>query len=130
MEQTKKLSLGTKIVYGLGDFASQLVWTFVGNYLTIYYTDVVGLAPAIASAIMLIARIWDGINDPMFGAIAERTHSKWGRFRPYILFFSPILAVFNVLAFTAPFGNGKAGVAWAAFSYIGLGMLYTVVNLS
>lgn len=130
MEQTKKLSLGTKIVYGLGDFASQLVWTFVGNYLTIYYTDVVGLAPAITSAIMLIARIWDGINDPMFGAIAERTHSKWGRFRPYILFFSPILAVFNVLAFTAPFGNGKAGVAWAAFSYIGLGMLYTVVNLS
>lgn len=130
MEQRKKLTLGTKIVYGLGDFASQLVWTFVGNYLTVYYTDVVGLAPAIAGAIMLIARIWDGVNDPMFGAIAERTKTKWGRFRPYILIFSPILAIFNVLAFTAPFGNGTAGVAWAAFSYIGLGMLYTVVNLS
>lgn len=122
--------MGTKIVYGLGDFASQLVWTFVGNYLTVYYTDVVGLAPAIASAIMLIARIWDGVNDPMFGAIAERTKSKWGRFRPYILVFSPILAIFNVLAFTAPFGNKTAGVIWAAFSYIGLGMLYTAVNLS
>ncbi len=130
MEQRKKLTLGTKIVYGLGDFACQLVWTFVGNYLTVYYTDVVGLAPAIAGAIMLIARIWDGVNDPMFGAIAERTKTKWGRFRPYILIFSPILAIFNVLAFTAPFGNGTAGVAWAAFSYIGLGMLYTVVNLS
>ena len=122
--------MGTKIVYGLGDFASQLVWTFVGNYLTVYYTDVVGLAPAIASAIMLIARIWDGVNDPMFGAVAERTKSKWGRFRPYILVFSPILAIFNVLAFTAPFGNKTAGVIWAAFSYIGLGMLYTAVNLS
>ena len=120
--------MGTKIVYGLGDFASQLVWTFVGNYLTVYYTDVVGLAPAIASAIMLIARIWDGVNDPMFGAVAERTKSKWGRFRPYILIFSPILAIFNVLAFTAPFGNRTAGVIWAAFSYIGLGMLYTAVN--
>lgn len=130
MTETEKLSLGNKIVYGLGDFASQLVWTFVGNYLTIYYTDVVGLAPAIASAIMLIARIWDGINDPMFGAIAERTKSKWGRFRPYILFGAPFLALFNILAFTAPFGNQTAGVIWAAFSYIGLGMLYTAVNLS
>lgn len=130
MKETRKLSLGTKMVYGLGDFASQLVWTFVGNYLTIFYTDVVGLAPAIASTIMLVARIWDGINDPMFGAIAERTRSKWGRFRPYILFGAPILALFNVLAFTSPFGNGAAGVAWASFTYIGLGMLYTAVNLS
>jgi GPH family glycoside/pentoside/hexuronide:cation symporter/probable glucitol transport protein GutA len=103
MKETRKLSLGTKMVYGLGDFASQLVWTFVGNYLTIFYTDIVGLAPAIASTIMLVARIWDGINDPMFGAIAERTRSKWGRFRPYILFGAPILALFNVLAFTSPF---------------------------
>ncbi len=130
MTEKKKLSLGTKVAYGLGDFASQLVWTFAGNYLSIYYTDIVGLAPAIASAIMLIARIWDGINDPMFGAIAERTRSKWGRFRPYILFGAPFLALFNVLAFTAPFGNGTAGVIWASVSYIALGMLYTVVNLS
>lgn len=58
------------------------------------------MAPAIASAIMLIAKIWDGVNDPMFGAIAERTNTKRGRFRPYILFGAPILAVLSVLAFT------------------------------
>lgn len=80
----KRLSKLTLFAYGLGDFASNLCWTFIGSYLSVFYTDVVGMAPAIASAIMLIAKIWDGINDPMFGAIAERTNTKWGRFRPYI----------------------------------------------
>ena len=107
--------------------ASQFVWTFVGSYLTVFYSDIVGLAPAAISAIMLIARIWDAINDPMMGAIAERTHSKWGRFRPYIAFGCPFLALFGVLTFTAPFGNGTAGVIWAAVTYIIAGMLYTLV---
>lgn len=86
--------LATKMAvycYGFGDLASQFVWTFVGSYLTIYYTDIVGLAPAAISAIMLIARIWDAINDPMMGAIAERSHSKFGRFRPWIAFGCPFL---------------------------------------
>lgn len=79
--------------------------------------------------IMLIAKIWDGVNDPMFGMIAERTNSKKGRFRPYIFYGAPFLALFSVLTFTT-FGKGSAAVGWAAFSYIGCGMLYTVVNLS
>lgn len=129
METTKKLSKKTLFAYGMGDFASNLCWTFIGSYLSVFYTDVVGLAPAIASAIMLIAKIWDGVNDPMFGAIAERTNTKKGRFRPYIFYGAPFLAVFSVLAFTT-LGSGKGAVLWAAFTYIGCGMLYTVVNLS
>ena len=129
MEQTKKLSKLTLLAYGCGDFASSLCWTFIGSYLSVYYTDVVGMAPATASAIMLIARIWDGVNDPMFGAIAERTNTKRGRFRPYIFFGAPILAVLSVLAFTT-FGKGATAVIWAAVSYIACGMMYTVVNLS
>lgn len=129
MEQTKKLSKLTLLAYGCGDFASNLCWTFIGSYLSVFYTDVVGIAPAAASAIMLIAKIWDGVNDPMFGAIAERTNTKWGRFRPYILFGSPFLAVLSVLAFTT-FGSGTTAVIYAAVTYIGCGMLYTVVNLS
>ena len=70
------------ICYGFGDLASQFVWTFGGSYLTIYYTDIVGLAPAIVSVIMM-------------GAIAERTRSKFGRFRPYIAFGCPFLARVN-----------------------------------
>lgn len=127
--ETKRLSKLTLLAYGCGDFASNLCWTFIGSYLSVFYTDVVGIAPAVAAAIMLIAKIWDGINDPMFGAIAERTNTKKGRFRPYIFYGAPILAVLSVLAFTT-FGTGTAAVVWAAVSYIACGMMYTVVNLS
>lgn len=127
--ETKRLSKKTLFAYGCGDFASNLCWTFLGSYLSIFYTDVVGMAPAVASAIMLIAKIWDGVNDPMFGAIAERTNTKKGRFRPYIFYGAPVLAIFSVLTFTT-FGKGTTAIAWAAFTYIGCGMLYTLVNLS
>ena len=129
MGEKKKATKAAIICYAFGDIASQFVWTFVGSYLTIFYTDIVGLAPAAVSAIMMVARIWDAFNDPMMGAIAERTRSKWGRFRPYIAFGCPFLAVFAVLTFTGPFGNGTAGVLWAAFTYIAAGMLYTLTNI-
>lgn len=130
MEQKKRASGAAIICYSFGDIASQFVWTFVGSYLTIFYTDVVGLVPAAVSAIMLIARIWDAVNDPMMGAIAERTRSRWGRFRPWIAFGCPVLAVFGVLTFTAPFdGASTAGVIWAAVTYILAGMVYTATNI-
>lgn len=130
MEKKLKATKVATICYGFGDLASQFVWTYVGSYLTIYYTDIVGLAPAVVSVIMMLARIWDAINDPMMGAIAERTRSKFGRFRPYIAFGAPFLAIFSVLTFTNPFGGkSTAGVIWAAAIYIIAGMLYTLVNI-
>lgn len=128
--QLKRASNLGVIFYSCGDLASQFVWTFIGSYLTVFYTDIVGLAPAVAAAIMMIARVWDAVNDPMMGAIAERTRSKLGRFRPYILFGSPLLAIFSVLCFTHPFaGSSTAGVIYAAVTYIITGMLYTLVNI-
>ena len=128
-ELKRSSNLGV-IFYSCGDLASQFVWTFIGSYLTIFYTDILGLAPAVAAAIMMIARIWDVVNDPMMGAIAERTRSKLGRFRPYILYGSPLLAIFSVLCFTHPFsGSSAAGVIYAAVIYIITGMLYTLVNI-
>lgn len=128
-QQTKgRASKAAIICYGLGDLASQFIWTFVGSYLTIFYTDVVGFAPAAVSAIMLIARVWDGINDPMMGAVAERTKSRFGRFRPWIAFGSPFLAVFAVLTFIN-WGNGFTGLVISAIIYIIAGMLYTAVNI-
>ena len=117
----KKLSKLTLFAYGCGDFASNLTNSFIGSYLSIFYTDAVGLTP-----IMLIARIWDAVNDPMFGAYAERTESKRGRFRPYIFYFTPFLALSGVLVFTTLGGNPL----YAGITYIVYGMLYTVVNLS
>ena len=130
MEKKQMASKIGTVCYGLGDLASQFVWTYVGSYLTIYYTDVVGLAPLAVTVIMMLARIWDAVNDPMMGAIAERTRSKFGRFRPYIAFGAPFLAIFSVLTFVNPFGKGStAGVIWAAVTYIIAGMIYTLVNI-
>ena len=130
MNQKKTASKAAVICYGFGDLASQFVWTFVGSYLTIFYTDVVGLAPIAVSVIMMAARVWDAVNDPMMGAIAERTRSKFGRFRPYIAFGCPLLAIFGVLTFTNPFsGSSSAGVIWASLTYIVAGMIYTLTNI-
>ncbi|MDR2380355.1 MAG: MFS transporter, partial [Bifidobacteriaceae bacterium] len=129
---TEKLSLLEKVAYGTGDFASQLIWSFTGSYLSVFYTDIVGLTPGVVAAILLGARIWDGINDPMFGAIAERTKSRWGRFRPYMIYGTPLLALLNVICFTNPGFNGNMNmrIIYAAVTYVFLGMIYTVVNLS
>lgn len=127
---TRKLSTLTKIGYSFGEIGSQCSWTLISSYLTVFYTDVVGLAPAVISAIMLIARIWDAINDPMFGAIAENTRTKWGRFRPYILWGAPVLALFNCLTFLNLDIPNAWKVIWCAVTYIGAGMAYTAVNIS
>lgn len=126
--QIKKASKMAVICYGLGDLASQFIWTFVGSYLTIFYTDIVGFAPVVVSGIMLVARVWDAVNDPMMGAIAESTWTKFGRFRPYIAFGCPFLAIFSVMTFIN-MGNGTGGIIFSAIVYIIAGMLYTLVNI-
>ena len=130
-----ELTIGTipvwrKIGYGMGEMGSQFSWAMVSSYLTIYYTDVVGLAPSVISAIMLVARIWDAVNDPMFGAIAESTQSRWGRFRPYILFGSPFLALFSCLMFLhLPLDSFWQGL-WCTVTYLCCDLAYTVANIS
>ena len=124
------LSVWNKLGYGMGEAGSQFIWSLISSYLTLYYTDVVGLLPAGISFIMLIARIWDAVNDPMFGAIAENTNSKMGRYRPYILFGAPILAVLNCLTFLNLDLSSTGKILWCAITYIGCGMAYTAVNIS
>ncbi|MEN8075809.1 glycoside-pentoside-hexuronide (GPH):cation symporter [Clostridioides difficile] len=116
-------------IYGLGNFASQLSWTMVSSYLILFYTDVFGLATGAVAILMLVAKIWDGINDPMMGAIMERTHTRWGRFRPYIAGGSIFLVIFTVLTFTVPNFGGTGKLIYAYITYIGLGMAYTVTNV-
>lgn len=115
--------------YGLGNFASQLSWTMVSTYLSIFYTDVFGLGVGAVAILMLIAKIWDGINDPMMGTIMERTHTRWGRFRPYIFLGAPLLVIFTILTFTVPGFGSTAKLIYAYITYIGLGMSYTMTNV-
>ena len=84
-------------IYGLGNFAAQLSWTMVSTYLVIFYTDVFGLAASSVAMLMLIAKVWDGINDPIMGAIMDKSHSKWGKYRPFILIGSIVLVIFTIL---------------------------------
>jgi GPH family glycoside/pentoside/hexuronide:cation symporter/probable glucitol transport protein GutA len=82
-QKIPKLSLLSKVCYGLGDLASNLSWTFIGSYFAIFLTDVAGIEAAIVSVMLLATKVWDGVNDPIVGAIEERTKSKYGRFRPW-----------------------------------------------
>ncbi|MDO5138678.1 MAG: MFS transporter [Oscillospiraceae bacterium] len=116
-------------VYGLGNFASQLSWMMVSTYLSIFYTDVFGLGTGTVALLLLIAKVWDAINDPMMGTIMERTHTKWGRFRPYIVIGSILLFIFTILTFSVPGFKGGAALAYAYVTYIGLGMSYTMTNV-
>ncbi len=116
--------------YGLGEVGCQMSWYMINSYLNIFYTDVVGLTGAAISAIVLIARIWDAINDPMMGQIADRTNTRWGKFRPYLFLAPPVLAVFNVLTFTVFPVQGFAKIVLCAITYIGAGMAYTACSIA
>lgn len=113
--------------YSFGEVGSQLSWYMINTYLMLFYTDVVGLTASAISLIMLIARVWDAINDPMMGVIADRTRTRWGKFRPYLMFAPPVLAVFNILTFTVFPVTGVAKVVLCLLCYIGVGMAYTAV---
>lgn len=124
-----KLSIKEKLGYGLGDTASHFVWDMVGFWILIFYTDTFGISAAVAGTIMLIARIWDMISDPLMGVIADRTNTRWGKFRPYILWMAIPYSVLAVLTFSTPdFGeNGK--ILYAGITYFLLMTVFTAINL-
>ena len=116
--------------YSLGEVGCQMSWYMINNYLMLFYTDVVGLAAGAISMIMLVARIWDAINDPMMGNIADRTHTRWGKFRPYLFMAPPVLAIFNILTFTVFPVEGTAKVILCLITYVGAGMAYTACSIA
>ncbi|HYC72441.1 MAG TPA: MFS transporter [Opitutaceae bacterium] len=118
-----------KLAYGCGDFASCLYWRTFMVFLPIFYTDVFGLSAAAVGTMLLASRVWDGINDPLVGMWADRTDTRWGKFRPFILFGCVPFAIFGVLTFTTPDLGATAKLVWAYVTYNGLMMLYTAVNI-
>lgn len=126
----EKTSPKLAIAYSLGEVGCQMSWYMINSYLMLFYTDVVGLSAAAISMIMLIARVWDTINDPMMGDIADRTNSRWGRFRPYLMFAPPVLAIFNILTFTVFPVTGMLKVFLALLTYVGAGMAYTACSIA
>ncbi len=129
MNNSAKLSVKEKIGYGLGDTASHFVWDMVGFWILIFYTDTFGISAAAAGTIMLIARFWDMVSDPLMGIISDRTSTRWGKFRPYLLWMALPYSVLAVLTFSTPdFGNtGK--VIYAGVTYLLLMTVFTAINL-
>lgn len=122
-----KLSFLTKFSYGLGDFATGIVWSLVSSYLLFFYTDVFGLSGAVVAILLLVARVWDCFVDPIVGLIMERTKSKHGRFRPYILYGSVALGLFNILTFYTPNLGPTGKVIYAGVTYLLLGTFHSLV---
>lgn len=123
------LTFVEKLGYGLGDTASHFVWDMVGFWLLIFYTDVYKIPPAAAGIIMLIARFWDMGIDPVVGVISDRTRTRWGKFRPYILFGAIPYAVLAVLTFTTPNLGETGKIIYAGATYVLLMTAYAAVNI-
>ena len=124
-----RLSFPRKLGYGLGSSASNFTWQMVSFYLLFFYTDVFGITAAVAGTILLVARVFDGLNDPVVGYIVDRTRSRWGRFRPYLLFGSVPIALLLVLTFSSPEFSAGGKIAYAAATYILLGVAYTFLTV-
>jgi GPH family glycoside/pentoside/hexuronide:cation symporter len=124
-----KLSIKEKIGYGLGDTASHFVWDMVGFWILIFYTDTFGISAAAAGTIMLIARFWDMISDPLMGIIADKTKTRWGKFRPYILWMALPYSILAILTFTTPELGETGKIIWAGITYFSLMTVFTAINL-
>lgn len=125
----EKLSLKEKIGYGMGDAGSCMIWSVLALYLTWFYTDVYGLDPAIVGTLFLVIRVFDAFSDPVMGAICDRTRTRWGKFRPWILWMAVPFGLGAVLMFTTPelSMNGKIIYAWV--TYLIMSLIYTAINI-
>jgi glycoside/pentoside/hexuronide:cation symporter, GPH family len=126
---TTPLTAREKIGYGLGDAASHIVFDNVMFYMPFFYTDVFGLPAAFIGAMFLMARGLDAVSDPVMGWFADRTRSRWGKFRPYILWGAVPFGLSCVLAYSTPHLGLHGKMVFAAVTYTLLTLMYTVVNI-
>ncbi len=123
------LSFKEKLAYGFGDLASVLYWQTFMLYLVYFYTDVFIIPASVAATMFLVTRLFDGINDPIMGMIADRTKTRWGKFRPYLLWLSVPFAMAGVLVFTTPDISESGKIIWAYTTFILIMVLYTAINI-
>ena len=124
-----KLRFNEKFGYGLGDFASCLFWQTFSIYLAAFYTDIFGLAPAVVATMLLVTRTWDLFYDPIMGVVADRTQTRWGKFRPYLLWIPVPLGLMAVATFTTPDFSLHGKLVYAYVTYGLLMLLYSSVNV-
>ncbi len=125
----ERLSIREKIGYGLGDAGGTVITCLIMNFLTFFYTDIFGLTPALVGTLFIALRVFDAISDPIMGIIADRTQSRWGRFRPWQLWIALPIGIIGVMTFTVPDTGMSVKIAWAFGTYLLLSVGYTAINV-
>ncbi|RQM39833.1 MFS transporter [Erwinia psidii] len=123
------ITVGEKIGYGLGDAGGTIITCIIANFLTFFYTDIFGLTPALVGTLFITLRIVDAIADPLMGIIADRTQSRWGRFRPWQLWAALPIGIAGILTFTVPDLSMNGKILWAFVTYFMLSIGYTAINV-
>lgn len=126
---TAPLSFREKVGYGLGDMASNFYMGFFGLFLLYYYTDVFGIAPAAAATMLLITKVVDAVSDPAMGLIADRTESRWGKYRPYLLWAAVPYAILGYMLFLGPELSDTGKLIYAYATYTLVMLAYTAINV-
>lgn len=136
MNHTNHVPKKEWMAYCVGALGQGMVYAIMSSYISDFYISVLKLTPLFVLLLMLLARVWDAINDPMMGTFVDRTNTKWGKCRPYLLFSPAVIMVITILTFcngmyssaNTP-GKNALIVGWAAVSYILWGMCYTVGDI-
>lgn len=123
------VKLGEKIGYGLGDMSASMFWKLFGAYLMIFYTDVFGLSAAVVGTMFLVTRVWDSVFDPIVGVVADRTDTRWGKFRPYLLWLSIPFGGMAILTFYTPALGDTGKIVYAFITYSLMMMVYSAINV-
>ena len=123
------LSKKEKIAYGLGDTASNIIFQTVMLFLTFFYTDIFGISPAVVGTLFLVVRVIDAVTDPIMGALTDATHTKYGSYRPYLLWLAIPFAVISVITFTTPEMDDANKIIYAFVTYTLLMLVYTAINI-
>lgn len=124
-----KLSVREKIGYGMGDAGCNIIFGAIMLFVNYFYTDIFGLSPALVGVLLLSIRVVDAVTDPLMGAMADRTKTRWGRFRPWILWMAAPFALFSILMFTTPEWTYNSKVIYAFVTYFLLSITYTAINI-
>ena len=126
---SQKLKLKEKIGYGFGDAASSMFWKLFSMYLMFFYTDVFGISATLVGTMFLVTRIWDAAFDPFVGILGDRTETRWGKFRPYLLWIAVPFGIIGVLTFTTPSFSESGKVIYAFVTYSLMMMIYSMINV-
>lgn len=123
------VKLTEKVGYGFGDMASSMFWKLFGAYLMLFYTDIFGISAAAVGTMFLITRVWDAFVDPVVGIVSDRTETKWGKFRPFLLYLALPFGIIGVLTFTTPDMGDTGKLVYAYVTYSLMMVIYSAINV-